>query len=121
MDWNIDSSHTLYAVFLTLNEPQEIKIGALGTFNFPKGHYVYIGSAKKNIIHRTKRHFDVDKKKRWHLDYFRPYTIVTKIQTYQHEGGECALSADFAKKGQYFIKHFGASDCKCKGHLILLD
>lgn len=121
MEWNVDETHTLYAVFLTLEQEQEIQIGALGKYHFPKGEYIYIGSAKKNIIQRTRRHCKVDKIKRWHLDYLRPYATVTRVQSYVHNKGECSLSADFAKQGKVFIKRFGASDCRCEGHLILLN
>lgn len=121
MVWEINPSHTLYAIFLTLPEEQDITIGALGTFHFPKGNYVYIGSAKKNIVKRTERHYEKHKKLRWHLDYFRPYCEITKIQSYEEKQGECALAADFAQNGSIPVKKFGSSDCKCPGHLILLS
>lgn len=121
MEWNINNNHTLYAVFLTLSEDQIIEIGAKGPFSFTKGTYVYIGSAKKHIEKRVNRHYQIDKKKRWHIDYLRPYCTVTKIQTYDHPAGECSLAALFAKEGEVWIKRFGASDCKCNGHLIKLN
>ena len=62
MEWNIHEAHTLYAVHLYLPDDTEARIGALGTFLFRKGNYVYIGSAKKNIkstqkdLYRPKKH-----------------------------------------------------------------
>ena len=120
MIWNVNPEHTLYAVFLTLPEDTTIQIGALGTFNFPQGNYVYIGSAKKNIVKRTGRHYEKNKKKRWHLDYFRPFCDITEIQSFKEEAGECALAARFSKQGAIVVNRFGASDCRCPGHLILL-
>ncbi|WP_042346633.1 GIY-YIG nuclease family protein [Bacillus massiliigorillae] len=118
MEWNVDPNHILYAVFLTLNEDINIAIGAKGFQQFTKGDYIYIGSAKKNILRRVERHYKLDKPLRWHLDYLRPYCTITKIQSYDHPEGECSLAATFAKQGEVWIKHFGASDCKCNGHLI---
>jgi len=120
MNWNVNENHTLYAIFLTLPADETIKIGALGTFHFEKGDYVYIGSAKKNIISRVERHAKLDKTKRWHLDYFRSYCKVTAIQSFPEGDGECALAASFAQKGTIPIKKFGASDCRCGGHLVFL-
>ena len=121
MIWHIHPEHTLYAVFLTLPEDTTIQIGALGTFDFPKGKYAYIGSAKKNILKRTERHYQKNKKKRWHLDYFRPFCVITEIRSFEEQAGECALAAHFATKGKVIVKHFGASDCKCAGHLVLFN
>lgn len=121
MEWIIDKSHTLYAVFLYTEEDITIQIGALGCFTFIKGQYVYVGSAKRNLLKRVERHYKIDKVKRWHLDYLRPYCQITKIESFQDSEGECSLAAEFAKKGEIWIKNFGASDCKCSGHLIRLN
>ena len=121
MEWNIHEAHTLYAVHMYLPDDAEARIGALGTFLFRKGNYVYIGSAKKNIKSRVERHYRTDKPNRWHLDYFRPYCTITKIETFDGSIGECALAASFRKDGTIPVKNFGSSDCKCGGHLILLD
>lgn len=120
MKWEVNENDTLYAISLTLPQNETITIGALGTFTFEKGDYVYIGSAKKNIVSRVERHAKMDKTKRWHLDYFRPYCEVTAIQSFPEGDGECALAAGFAEKGTIPVKKFGASDCRCGGHLILL-
>ncbi len=120
VEWQVNPEHTLYAVFLTLDSDKDLVIGAKGMCHFPKGHYVYIGSAKKNIESRVQRHYKIDKTKRWHLDYLRPACTITKIQSYEHREGECSLAAAFAQEGQIWIKQFGSSDCKCGGHLIHL-
>ena len=117
----IDKNHTLYAIFLLLQEDKTIQIGALGSFHFPKGKYVYIGSAKKNIESRVNRHDKMDKPKRWHLDYFRPYCEITAIYTYHFPKGECALAASFLENGTRFPPQFGSSDCRCGGHLIKIN
>ncbi|MBD3109864.1 GIY-YIG nuclease family protein [Bacillus sp. AGMB 02131] len=120
MKWNVNENDTLYAIFLTLPKTETITIGALGTFTFEKGDYVYIGSAKKNIVSRVERHAKIEKPKRWHLDYFRPYCEVTAVQSFPEGNGECALAASFAEKGTIPINKFGASDCRCRGHLVFI-
>jgi Uri superfamily endonuclease len=118
--YDVQKGHTLYAVFLELKEWNTIEIGKLGTFSFAPGVYVYVGSAKKNMEKRLARHVQIDKKKRWHLDYLRPYCQITKIISYETSIGECGLASKFKKKGKVCVPRFGASDCKCGGHLIFL-
>ncbi|RKY43499.1 MAG: GIY-YIG nuclease family protein, partial [Candidatus Omnitrophota bacterium] len=49
---------------------KEIKIGRLGQIEFKKGIYLYVGSAKKGLISRLRRHISKKKKLFWHIDYF---------------------------------------------------
>jgi Uri superfamily endonuclease len=117
----INPDHTLYAVHLRLHSDQSITIGKLGIFHFIKGHYIYIGSAKRAITSRLDRHKRIEKPKRWHLDYLRPFCEITKIITYGDTSGECGLAENLRKttEGSNPIKGFGSSDCKCSSHLIL--
>ncbi|WP_050615320.1 GIY-YIG nuclease family protein [Bacillus testis] len=117
---DINPDHSLYSIHYALAEERILKIGALGTFTFPAGNYVYIGSAKKHIEKRIERHMSTDKKLRWHIDYFRPACTVTYVKTYPENKGECALAAEFARHGSCYPKQFGSSDCRCGGHLIYL-
>jgi Uri superfamily endonuclease len=97
-----------------------IQIGKLGTFVFERGTYVYVGSAKRNIISRINRHKALEKPLRWHFDYLRPHGNITKIITYDNSIGECGLAEKLRKQegGVYPVKGFGSSDCKCYSHLI---
>src|SRR5690554_1632467 len=70
---SFEKNHQLYVIQWNLKEAAEVEIGKLSTALFPKGVYVYIGSAKKNIETRVNRHLKIEKKKRWHMDYLRPY------------------------------------------------
>lgn len=114
-------AHTLYAIKAVMveNHP-EITIGKLGTFSFPKGVYVYVGSAKKNIQARIDRHLRIDKKFHWHFDYLRPYLEVIEVETFSGEEGECALFQKLMKEqnGMIPIHAFGSSDCRCAAHLF---
>lgn len=116
----INPNHTLYVVHLLIDSELSVTIGKLGVFTFPKGLYLYVGSAKKNIIARLKRHLQKEKKHRWHIDYVRPYGEIIKIETYPNEMTECELlkKLQLNVNGQLLIKGFGSSDCKCRSHFI---
>lgn len=120
MDFCIHENHTLYAIFLNVPKSQEITIGKLGRFYFPKGMYIYVGSGKKNIGARIQRHLQIEKKLRWHFDYLRPFGKITKIITYEKYIGECELAEKLRKEydGDFLIHRFGSSDCRCPSHLI---
>jgi Uri superfamily endonuclease len=119
----IDEKHTLYAVHLQLEKDQDITIGKLGTFHFQRGSYIYVGSAKRSILSRLNRHKKIEKVKRWHIDYFRPYCEITKIITYEEDDGECRLAEKLRKSmnGSLPIKGLGSSDCHCFSHLIYIQ
>src|SRR5690554_4505526 len=86
-----ETTDKLYVLQWELDVDREVEVGKLGTFLFSKGIYVYIGSAKKNMEARVNRHLKVNKKKKWHMDYLRPYvTLITAITVPLHEG-ECHL------------------------------
>lgn len=118
----VDSSHTLYAFYLKVECDRNIEIGRLGNYYFEKGIYIYVGSAKRNIVARINRHKQVDKVQKWHFDYLRPYGTVLKIITYETSIGECQLAEKIRKEdgGIFPIKRFGSSDCKCYSHLIYI-
>ncbi|MGN1401058.1 MAG: DUF123 domain-containing protein [Bacillus sp. (in: firmicutes)] len=120
MEWSINEAHTLYTVHMTLDSDITVKVGALGHCRLKAGNYVYIGSAKKNIKKRVQRHYQIEKKARWHLDYVRPFFSITKIETHEHSDGECSLAALYKQQGMAIIKNFGSSDCRCGGHFIRL-
>ncbi len=119
----INPAHSLYSVQLELENDQLITVGKLGTFHFKKGTYIYVGSAKRAICARLERHKRLEKPKRWHIDYLRPFCKITKIITYENTLGECGLAENLRKNenGSFPIKKFGASDCQCTSHLIMLN
>jgi len=113
--------HTLYAIKTVMTENhREITIGKLGIYDFQKGCYVYIGSAKRNIQSRINRHLKVDKKFHWHFDYLRPYLQVIEVETFSGVEGECELFQRLMKEqnGTIPVHGFGASDCRCAAHLF---
>ncbi|GEL07956.1 GIY-YIG nuclease family protein [Salisediminibacterium halotolerans] len=114
------ANSTLYVVWLYVSQEKQITIGKKGTFSFPKGHYLYIGSAKRGLSQRLQRHYRLNKKKRWHIDYFRENASWRHSWAFQEASGECALqkyTADLLK-GEYPVPSLGSSDCCCPAHLI---
>ena len=51
-----------YALLLALGKEATITVGKLGTFLFPAGYYLYIGSARGGLLHRVRRHLQQEKK-----------------------------------------------------------
>lgn len=131
-----------YALVLYHPRAQTIRIGKLGAFKFPRGYYMYIGSAMNGLSARIARHLvnnrlasraqDEDhaalngwrerkKKIRWHIDYLLEHARVTEVMSHQGtERFEClwAQAALALPKAKIVVPRFGASDCKCAAHLV---
>lgn len=110
-----------YALVLYLSCARTIRIGRLGTFRFPRGYYIYIGSALNGLDARLARHLRQTKKKFWHIDYLLEHARIKQVWTHQGtERWEClwAHAALALPQAQVVVPRFGASDCQCPTHLI---
>lgn len=108
-----------YLLALRLAEDADIEIGRLGTVHFPKGYYVYTGSAKKNLDQRLARHRRLRKKMHWHIDYLRQRAEwVGAVPVRTAEDLEHALAAAVARAADWDIPGFGCTDCACPSHLF---
>lgn len=110
----------IYCLLIRVNQSSEIEIGKLGRVNFPKGYYVYVGSAQNNLSKRIERHFSNNKKLKWHIDYLLTSKNVNLTSVYYKElpkKEECNTALILSK---HFtpISNFGSSDCKCTSHLF---
>jgi Uri superfamily endonuclease len=115
----IDDNHQLYVLNLKLCNNAHIHIGKREVY-FSEGFYVYIGSAKKNIRRRVERHYKLEKRKHWHIDYIREYTEWLSVFTLPFGEGECALKAlvQKATSGTVEVNKIGSSDCRCDSHFL---
>ena len=107
-----------YALLLKLDKDKRIHVGALGVKDFPRGHYVYIGSAMNGIEPRVRRHISKDKKIHWHIDHFLKEAKIAgvyKMESVKKE--ECKVARGFAARFD-IVSCFGSSDCDCPGHLF---
>ena len=59
----------LYIAVFALTRRLRLRVGALGSFTFRAGVYLYVGSAQRNLAARVERHGRKDKPLRWHIDY----------------------------------------------------
>ncbi|VAX24583.1 hypothetical protein MNBD_NITROSPINAE02-1997 [hydrothermal vent metagenome] len=110
----------LYAIVLSLSRPKRVKVGKRGVSDFEKGTYIYIGSGRRNLSKRIARHKRSEKTFRWHIDYFRNHCRWVGALVYTDIVDECELAMRIEKaiSGARHHKRFGASDCRCKGHLV---
>jgi sugar fermentation stimulation protein A len=113
----------LYVICLTLPAPRRIRIGSLGVLLFPAGRYFYIGSAQRNLAKRVARHKRRRKLKRWQIDYLRAYCRYEGVEIHEGATDECGLAQETIRQTGGGILHhrFGASDCRCNGHLVFSD
>ena len=110
----------IYNLIIKLSKDKEIRIGRLGTFVFPKGFYVYTGSAQNCLEKRINRHLSSNKRFRWHIDYLLSNAKIIDIFRYiGSRKDECRLNYMIGKVtgATAIVKRFGSSDCDCSTHL----
>ena len=107
-----------YALLMKLINNSKIRIGSLGLIHFPKGNYLYIGSALNGIEGRVIRHLSDSKKIHWHIDYLLEKAEVFKVYFLEsRKKTECSIADKFFEKFDP-VPRFGSSDCNCTGHLF---
>ncbi|HOU25076.1 MAG TPA: GIY-YIG nuclease family protein [Anaerolineae bacterium] len=112
-----------YALVLELPRSARVRIGRLGTFRFPAGCYIYVGSAlgPGGLRARLERHCRRRKKMHWHIDYL---LARARIAAVRHDASgerlECAWARNYEKCPgvSIIVPGFGASDCSCRSHLF---
>lgn len=111
----------LYRLWMDLPTDTRMRVGALGEIVLPAGRYAYTGSARRGLRVRIQRHLRGDGPLRWHVDYLLRHATVIHVETYPDaEQTECALNAALLAwpETAIAVRRFGASDCRCPGHLI---
>ena len=112
-----------YLLVIEVSKPIKLKIGKLGVKEFPKGIYIYVGSAMNNLEKRIERHMRKNKKLFWHIDYLLSDSNVKIKEVYVKESEkkeECEIAKIISKLGTPVLG-FGSSDCKCNAHLFKLS
>lgn len=113
----------IYLLIINLKKNSRIKVGKLGKIAFPKGYYLYVGSALSNLQARITRHLKTKKKLRWHIDYLlaSPKAEIETVVTKQtRKRIECKLNRRIQEFGKP-VEGFGCSDCQCKSHLTYFE
>jgi Uri superfamily endonuclease len=125
----VPRSRGTYALIFRCNYARRVKIGALGTLSTEPGFYVYVGSAfgSGGLRGRIARHVGVRKRKRWHIDYLRPFLRLDAVwyctapQNLEHRWADRLLDLAYATSAAVVpLRRFGASDCSCETHLVRL-
>ncbi len=121
MKWSLDVKlKGVYCLLVKLPQRTEIVIGKLGKIEFKCGYYVYIGSALNDLDSRIERHKRQNKKFHWHIDYLLTKADVKEVFCVgTRKRKECQVAKELARNYKTIPK-FGASDCKCKSHLLYL-
>ncbi len=86
---------------------------------FPRGWYVYVGSAMNGIQKRLQRHLRSRKKTRWHIDFLLHRAVLKGVIPMPSElREECSKAAALkAMGGAAIARKFGSTDCRCETHL----
>ena len=112
-----------YCLCVQVRKDSEIRVGSLGVITFPRGHYVYVGSALNGLIPRLGRHIRTSRGKgtvtHWHIDYLLREPCVEIVAIYATNWAvrlECEIVTHIAEKGEA-VPRFGCSDCACLSHL----
>jgi Uri superfamily endonuclease len=109
-----------YLLLLRLPQPTGLAVGRLGALTLPAGWYVYVGSALGGLGPRLRRHLRVAKSPHWHVDSLRAAAeLVAVVVRFGPERLECTVAARVAELplARLAVPRFGASDCRCPGHL----
>lgn len=108
-----------YLVLLYLSRTRVLPIGGLGNIRFPKGFYLYVGSAMANLSRRVERHRRLHKRIHWHIDRLRPHArFIEALPIRSSDRLECDLAQSIEGITSWSIPGFGCSDCRCKSHLF---
>ncbi len=113
----------VYALLIHAAASQCIAVGALGSHRFPRGFYVYIGSAKVGLRGRIARHRRRNKRRHWHIDYLLQHARPVAVAAFCWQpDAECRLARGASANGigKAVVQGFGSSDCRCPTHLFRL-
>ncbi len=117
LERDLDSG--VYIAVFHLAEARNISVGKLGRFCFRQGVYFYAGSAQRNLSARLERHGKKGKSLRWHIDYLSVRAeMLGAITIAGPRERECELAKKLAGMFELAVPGFGASDCRCGGHLF---
>ena len=119
----------IYALLLFVSREVTLTVGKLGKHRFPRGYYVYTGSAlgkgAAGLKHRIARHLRKQKPRFWHIDYLladENVSVEAVIAAEASENMECKLNSHIkgTEGAEVPVKGFGASDCRknCGSHLL---
>jgi sugar fermentation stimulation protein A len=111
-----------YLVVLRLPRKRRIRVGSLGQLLFPRGFYIYVGSAERGLERRVERHRRLRKKMHWHIDWLRneaEFHGAFPVRTADRL--ECEMARVLKRISDREVPGFGSSDCACRSHLFAME
>ena len=108
-----------YIAIFRLARPRRIRVGKLARPRFREGFYLYVGSAQRNLERRLERHGRKKKPLRWHIDYLSSKAqMIGAVLVPGPRSRECEVAGELSGTFRLAVPRFGASDCRCPGHLF---
>jgi len=108
-----------YLLLLKLEQEKDITVGRLGRRKFPKGYYIYVGSAMRCLTARMARHGRKHKRLHWHIDYLTQETdVLVSLPVRSSQRVECEMAQALSLTLAQGPAGFGSSDCPCLTHLF---
>jgi len=108
----------VYVLVVHLARGCRVRVGRLGRRFFGPGWYCYAGSAQRGLLARLRRHARRRKVRHWHIDSLTAVgSVVGAWVGESAKSAECRLAAALSVRGEVTVG-FGASDCRCRGHLV---
>lgn len=120
--YHLPSQPGTYALLLRLNRATQLRIGARGPFDLPRGWYIYVGRARGagGLRARVMRHWRGATRLHWHIDYLRRVAQPVRVWLWADpQADECAWARalELTPTARVIVPRFGASDCDCAAHL----
>ena len=123
LDDHLEAQPGTYILVLQAQQPATINVGRAGMMEVQPGCYLYTGSAfgPGGLRGRLAHHLRPVVRPHWHIDYLRQETSVVEIWAFV---GATNLEHDWAKTLYASplcavpMPRFGASDCRCRAHLV---
>lgn len=112
-----------YILVLQAQQPATINVGRLGMMEVRPGYYLYTGSAfgPGGLCGRLAHHLRPVIRPHWHIDYLRQAANVVEIwisigpTSLEHQWAQALYASSLCAVS---CLHFGASDCRCRAHLV---
>ena len=113
----------IYVLIIKSRARKGFTAGAWGPVDLEDGYYLYVGRAKRGLPARLARHARREGKRlRWHIDHLLEAADLEEVWIYPLRAGECTIARRLEREGasREGLKGFGASDCRCPGHLLYM-
>jgi len=113
----------IYVLIIKARAQRGFSAGAWGPADLKGGYYAYVGRARRGLAARLARHARREGKAlRWHIDYLLRAADLKEAWIFPPGAGECALARRLEDQGadRGNLERFGASDCRCPGHLLYM-